>query len=236
MSMDRVYVAMDQMNLEEVQQLLHNSHGKMKNVKIGLEAYLKYGREFVLLIHERYKANVFLDLKLHDIPVTVAKAIESLQGLPIAYLTIHLSGGREMIIEAIKARNQFLPNTKLLGVSFLTSLDNQNLQEMFSIELNDQAFTRLFNLAKDTKIDGVVCSPHEAKLVKDIDSKIITMTPGVRFQFEIDENKNIGDQKRVASVEWALKNYSDYVVMGRSLTNLRQPEDLNRRIEHISNL
>lgn len=120
MSMDRVYVAMDQMNLEEVQQLLHNSHGKMKNVKIGLEAYLKYGREFVLLIHERYKTNVFLDLKLHDIPVTVAKAIESLQGLPIAYLTIHLSGGREMIIEAIKARNQFLPNTKLLGVSFLT--------------------------------------------------------------------------------------------------------------------
>ncbi len=234
--MDRVYVALDQMDREAVQQLLHNSHGKMKNVKIGLEAYLKYGRDFVLLIHERYKANIFLDLKLHDIPVTVAKAISSLQGLPIAFLTIHLTGGKEMISEAIKARDQYLPDTKLLGVSFLTSLDNQNLKEMFDIELNDQAFIRLFKLAHETKIDGVVCSPQEAALVKNIDSQIITMTPGVRFQFEIDENKNIGDQKRVASVEWALKNYSDFVVMGRSLTKNIGPEDFQNRINIISKI
>jgi len=236
MSMDRLYVALDQMNREEVQKLLHDSHGKIKNVKIGLEAFLKYGREFVFLIHERFKTNIFLDLKLHDIPVTVAKAIQSLEGLPIAFLTIHLTGGKEMIIEALKARDQYLPHTKILGVSFLTSLDQQNLKEMFNIELNDQAFVRLFTLASSTKIDGVVCSPHEAALVKKLNPQIITMTPGVRFQFEVDENKNIGDQKRVASVEWALTNNSDFVVMGRSLTKTNGPEELNSRLEIIAKI
>lgn len=234
--MDRLYVALDQMNREEVQKLLHDSHGKIKNVKIGLEAFLKYGREFVFLIHERFKTNIFLDLKLHDIPVTVAKAIQSLEGLPIAFLTIHLTGGKEMIIEALKARDQYLPHTKILGVSFLTSLDQQNLKEMFNIELNDQAFVRLFTLASSTKIDGVVCSPHEAALVKKLNPQIITMTPGVRFQFEVDENKNIGDQKRVASVEWALTNNSDFVVMGRSLTKTNGPEELNSRLEIIAKI
>ena len=141
-----------------------------------------------------------------------------------------------MIIEALKARDQYLPHTKILGVSFLTSLDQQNLKEMFNIELNDQAFVRLFTLASSTKIDGVVCSPHEAALVKKLNPQIITMTPGVRFQFEVDENKNIGDQKRVASVEWALTNNSDFVVMGRSLTKTNGPEELNSRLEIIAKI
>ena len=236
MSLKKVYVALDQMNREEVQQLLHDSHGKIKNVKIGLEAFLKYGREFVFLIHDRYQANIFLDLKLHDIPVTVAKAIAALQGLPIEFLTIHLSGGKEMIEEAIKARNQFLPNTKLLGVSFLTSLDNKNLNELFGIELNNQAFERLFKLASLTKIDGIVCSPNEVSTLKNIDSKILTMTPGVRFQFEIETGNNLGDQKRLASVESALKNGSDFVVMGRSLTKTNGLEDFHHRLDIIDKI
>ncbi len=236
MSMDRVYVALDQMNHEEMVNLLLSSHGKIKNIKIGLEAYLKYGSGFLISIHKQFQVNIFLDLKLHDIPVTVSKAIASLSGLPVSFLTIHLTGGKEMIIEALKARDQYLPNTKILGVSFLTSLDNQNLNEMFNIDLNEKAFERLFKLANETKIDGIVCSPNEVKMLKNINSNIITMTPGVRFQFEIDAGKNIGDQKRVASVEWALKNQCDYVVMGRSLTKTNGIEEFNQRIDLITKI
>jgi orotidine-5'-phosphate decarboxylase len=156
--------------------------------------------------------------------------------LPVSFLTIHLSGGKEMIEEALKARDQFLPKTKILGVSFLTSLDNKNLHEVFGIELNDLAFERLFKLASLTKIDGIVCSPNEVNLLKKIDSNIITMTPGVRFQFEIENGVNIGDQKRVASVETSLKNGSDFVVMGRSLTKTDGLEDFHKRLDLISKI
>lgn len=235
MSLDKIYVALDQMNLEEIDALMHRSHHQLKNIKVGLELFLKFGPQVVHDLHNKYKCHIFLDLKLHDIPTTVAKSIQSLKGLPITFLTIHLSGGREMIIEALKARDQYLPNTKLLGVSFLTSLSNENIIETFGIELNDQAYKRLFNLAIETKIDGVVCSPLEQELVKCLSNSILTMTPGVRFKEEIAAQNNLGDQKRIKAIEDILVNGCDYLVVGRSLTQVSE-EKLNERLKTISTL
>jgi len=236
MSLNKVFVAFDQMSSDEIESFLQNSPHPIPFVKIGLELFLKHGGEFVKYIHQKYHVSIFLDLKLHDIPVTVSKAIESLSGLPIAFLTIHLSGGREMIQMALEAQSKFLPQTKLLGVSFLTSLSNENIQEVFGIELDHKAFERMFHLARDTKIHGVVCSPQEVKMVKNISTHLICVTPGVRFQFEIEQNLNIGDQKRILSVEESMKNGSDFVVMGRSLTKEKDSEELKRKLSILNSI
>lgn len=236
MNMNRVFVALDQLTLDEIKSLLNSSQGKIKSIKIGLELFLKYGPEVVSFLKHDFGVNIFLDLKIHDIPVTVEKAIQSLYSLPIDFLTIHLSGGETMINHALKSADKYLPNTKLLGVSFLTSLETSDTQKVFGIDLNDTAFTRMFNLANTTNLHGVVCSPKELSLLKKINPNIIAVTPGVRFAFEIENNLNIEDQKRILSIEDTFKNGADYIVLGRSLTKTKDQDELLSRIEIIEKI
>jgi orotidine-5'-phosphate decarboxylase len=234
MSLDKVFVALDQMSEEEINVLLLDS--PIRKVKIGLELFLLYGPELIHRISTKFNVRIFLDLKLHDIPVTVSKAIKSLKGLPIDYLTVHLSGGSEMLKEALLSAKENIPSTKILGVSFLTSLENSDLMNMFGIELNDEAFSRLFKLALNNGIHGVVCSPREITLLKKIAPNIQCVTPGVRFQFEIDNQENIGDQKRILSAEDAFKSGADFIVMGRSLTKCLDRNELNKRLALLKNI
>ena len=199
-------------------------------MKIGLELFLKYGRELVIKINSQYNMKIFLDLKLHDIPVTVEKAIASLEGLPIDFLTVHLSGGTAMLEAAVKSRNTHVPNCKILGVSFLTSLESDDLKQLFAIEDVESAFSRLFKIAENSDIDGVVCSPHEVKLLKSNHKKLLAVTPGIRFFDEI-ENSNVQDQKRVMDPKSALAVGSDFLVMGRSLT---KAVNLSERLAYLS--
>lgn len=236
MNMNKIFVALDQMSLDEIKSLLNSSQHKIKSIKIGLELFLKYGPEIVSYLKHDFGVNIFLDLKLHDIPVTVEKAIQSLYSLPIDFLTIHLSGGEMMINHAIKSANEYLPNTKLLGVSFLTSLESNDTQNIFGIKLDESAFSRMFNIAKSSQIHGVVCSPKEIKLLKKITPSTLAVTPGVRFSFEIETNQNIGDQKRVLSIQEAFENGADYIVLGRSLTKTANQEDLLKRIAIIESI
>ena len=231
-SMKRVFVALDNMDKAQIFSLLDKSKGKITSVKIGLELFNLYGRELVKEVYDRYKVEIFLDLKLHDIPNTVSKAIRSLKGLPISYLTLHLSGGIEMLKASVEMRNTSLPQCKLLGVSILTSLNDQDIESIWGITNSKELYKNLFLLAKKAEIEGVVCSPYELEILKDLDLGLESMCPGIRFQDEIND-KSTGDQKRVLSPSSALENGATNLVIGRSLT---QAVSLESRIKEIETI
>lgn len=215
--LDKIIVALDQMSLDEIDQFLKQKDNNLPFVKIGLELFVKYGPDLVHKIHLEYKKKIFLDLKLHDIPVTVAKAISSLRNLPIDFLTVHLSGGEAMLKAAMNEARVSIPHCKILGVSFLTSLEASDLDSLFGIKNTDEAFLRLFKVASEAGIDGIVSSPHEVALLKKNYPHLLSVTPGIRFRDEI-ESTHVQDQKRVMDPKEAFLNGSDYLVMGRSLT------------------
>ena len=217
------------MSLDEIDLFLSKPENNIPTVKIGLELFVKYGPDLVHKIHRDYKKKIFLDLKLHDIPITVERAIHSLKNLPIDFLTIHLSGGEAMLKSALAEARQSIPSCKILGVSFLTSLEDSDLNSLFGITDSKEAFLRLFKVANNSGIDGVICSPHEINLVKKYHPRLLAITPGIRFEDEIKSQKT-QDQKRVATPEEAIKLGADFLVMGRSLT---KASDLNQRLNQL---
>ncbi len=224
----KIFTALDQMNQEEITSFLRQNSKELSQIKIGLEVFCRYGKDWVASLMKDHQLDLFLDLKLHDIPNTVAKAIHSLEGLPLKFLTIHLSGGRAMIEAAIKAQRSALPDCQLLGVSYLTSLGPADFQELYGISEAAVSghFTKLFQLAIETGLGGLVCSAHEATLMRSLEAqnksaKNILVCPGIRFS---DEGQH-GDQKRVMDPLQAVNAGADYLVMGRSLvqaTNLKE--------------
>lgn len=231
MNLKKTIVALDQMTLDEMDSFLSRPENTLEIVKIGLELFVKYGPDLILKIHRDYKKKIFLDLKLHDIPVTVERAIHSLKNLPIDFLTIHLSGGEAMLELALKEARTSIPQCKILGVSFLTSLEEKDLKMLFGIQNVEEAFLRLFSVANNVKMDGVICSPHEINLVKKNYPNLLAITPGIRFKDEIS-NHNIQDQKRVSTPIDAFNAGADFIVVGRSLT---KAHDLRERIKELSN-
>lgn len=229
-------VALDNMNEEDIFKFLDRSNNSFKTVKIGLEMFCKKGPSFVKKIHAKYGVEIFLDLKLHDIPNTVSKAIKSLEGLPIKFLTIHLAGGRNMLKAAYEQAQISLPNTNLLGVSYLTSLSEDDFKEMFNFDKEQiqDSFNNLFKLAIETNIQGVILSPMELEIVKakeeELKKMLIKVTPGIRFADEIVAG-NIQDQSRINTPEKTIQNGANYLVIGRSLT---QAKDLNLRIQELT--
>lgn len=230
--MEKVYVALDNMTKEEIYSFLDKSNNEIECVKVGLELFNLYGREFIIDLYNNYKLNIFLDLKLHDIPNTVSKAIRSLSNLPITFLTLHLSGGESMLKASVEARDKYLPNCKLLGVSVLTSLDEGDVESIWGITDMKFLFSNLFLLANKSQIDGVVCSPNELATLKELNLSLVSMCPGIRFQDEID-SKRTGDQKRVLSPSMALKAGATFLVIGRSLT---EAVSLTERVREINSI
>lgn len=233
----KVIVALDNMDREQILSWMDRAQGDISFAKIGLEAFCRYGRVFLETLKQKYDLRLFLDLKLHDIPNTVSKTILGLEGLPVDFLTIHLTGGESMIKAALEAQKKALPQTQILGVSYLTSLDNKDFKQIWGIEQEkiSQQFNRLFELAHTSKIHGLVCSAQEAKALRDYEktndlSPLQLVCPGIRFQDEIDQNLNLGDQKRVLSPHQAFELGVDYLVIGRSLT---QAKDLQKRFVEL---
>lgn len=237
-TLEKIYVALDNMTKEEVFAFLEKPENNLPNVKIGLELFTKYGPELIKEIKHKFDKDIFLDLKLHDIPNTVSKSIKSLEGLPIKLLTIHLSGGRGMLLAAKEAQEKYLPDTSLLGVSYLTSLGGEDFKEMWGFEENkiQDAFNNLFKLAIDCKIGGVVCSAHEASQIsslEDNEQKLIKLCPGIRFNDEISSGQQ-SDQKRVLGPLEAFKQGADLLVIGRSLTQAKSLKDRIQTLNAIS--
>lgn len=229
----KIIVALDNMERKQILEWMELGKEDINFIKIGLEVFCRYGREFIEMLSQKFRARVFLDLKLHDIPNTVSQTILALEGLPIDFLTVHLSGGEAMLTAALVAQQKALPQTQLLGVSYLTSLDHKDFKQIWGTEKEhiSHQFTRLFELAHKSHIHGLVCSAQEAQALRLFENKnslpsLQLVCPGIRFQDEIDNRSNLSDQKRVLSPQQAFQLGVDYLVMGRSLT---QAKNLQKR-------
>ena len=194
-------------------------------VKIGMELYYAEGPSIVKEIKERGH-KIFLDLKLHDIPNTVYKAMKNVAALGVDMTNVHAAGTIEMMKAAKKAIDEVNPNTKLIAVTQLTSTSEEMMQKELWIDhpINDTIQHYALN-TQQAGLDGVVCSPLEAKLVKDVcNEDFITVTPGIRFD---DASK--GDQKRVTTPAMAREIGSSYIVVGRPITASDDPVAAHNR-------
>lgn len=235
----KIIVALDQMTPPEIDYFLQKNKHTFPLVKVGLELFCAYGPVYVAQLHHKYGVEVFLDLKLHDIPNTVKKAIQSLSGLPIKFLSIHLAGGREMIKQALEQTKVSLPQTTLLGISFLTSLEDKDFAEIWNLNTKSQEhFKKIFELGFNSQIPGLVLSAQELSVLKNLEisqgQKVIKVCPGIRFSEEIEKGET-QDQKRPLSPESAIKEGADFLVIGRSLTTA-SPENLKRRVKELQDL
>ncbi|MFN8369692.1 MAG: orotidine-5'-phosphate decarboxylase [Bacteriovoracaceae bacterium] len=229
---EKVIIALDGMNESEVFIFLKKVSSHFAYVKVGMELYYQHGPTIVQKIYNEFGLKVFLDLKLHDIPNTVSSSIKSLKNLPVHFLTVHISGGYEMLIQAKESAKTYLPQTKLLGVGLLTSLNPQDLNRIWGIDESrwNESFSRLIDLCEQATIDGLILSPHELTLAKN--RKLIKICPGIRFSDEIAK-QNTQDQKRVGTPESAIKDGADFLVMGRSLT---KSTNLDQRVLELTHL
>jgi orotidine-5'-phosphate decarboxylase len=205
-----IAVALDAPDLETAKTWAKEVSPYVSTLKIGLETYLRDGKESIEQIKEISSCDLFLDLKLHDIPATVAGACRSVADLNPKYLTVHASGGSEMINEAAKT----LPNTLIVAVTILTSIDEKNLQEIGFKNSSKESAVNLAKLAVAAGARAIVCSPQEvAEIRKNVDSSIVLITPGIRPQ-----GSSSNDQQRIATPQDALLNGANLLVIGRPIT------------------
>ena len=202
-----IIVALDEHNQENFDDLLNQLDPNLCMVKIGSVSFNSLGRECVLKAANK-GFDIFLDLKLHDIPNTVKKSINGLVNLPIKMMTVHASGGQKMLEESVTATIN--TDIKIFGVTALTSLSDTDTNFIYKREAKEQVLA-MIDLAKKSSIHGVVCSPQELSLVKN-NSNLLTITPGIRLK-SLDD-----DQTRVMTPKEAIDNGSDFLVIGRPIT------------------
>ena len=223
MKKNKIFIACDSANISKVKRIIDCSkNSKIKTgYKFGLEFLnSKNGRNFISKLKNKI---IFADLKLHDIPNTCVSAIKAIKDLKINYLTIHISSG----LQALRACKKVACKTKLIGVTILTSLDNKALKEIgFNKDVKNLVLKQA-KLAVKAKLDAIVCSAQEVKIIKKIFKKEI-ITPGIRFDSISD------DQKRVLTPQQAYKNGSDWLVIGRPITKGNIKKNIQKLIDHLS--
>ena len=214
MNKPRIFIACDTSDSKKLDQIIRQSQTAKLQIsyKIGLEFFLSpKGRSFVSKLD---KKEIFLDLKLNDIPNTCVAAIHSLKDLKkISYLTVHVSGGLDMLKAIKKVSKKVNRKLKILGVTILTSFSNSSIKKIGHTKSIKELVKKQAALARLAKLDGVVCSGYEVKFLKKICKNMEIITPGIRL---VGDNK--GDQKRVMTPKQAFKNGATSIVMGRSLT------------------
>ena len=219
---NRIYVALDTPDLDRAKAVAMRVRHHVGGLKLGLEFFMANGRHGVREMSE-LGLPIFLDLKLHDIPNTVAKAIHALHGLDPAILTVHASGGRAMLEDAKAAAPS---GTKVVAVTMLTSLDDDDLDAIgVQGHAHDQVL-RLTELAMAAGVDGIVCSGAEVKAAHALWPKGFFVVPGVRPADGV-----IGDQKRVVTPRQALDDGASILVIGRPITQAEKPDEAARAIE-----
>ena len=225
MKKNKVFIACDTKNINKVKKIIIQTQTKKLNIgyKFGLEFfYSKFGRQFISKIK---KKNLFLDTKINDIPNTSIGAINSIKDLKnIRYITVHINGGFEML----KAIKKVSGKIKVLGVTVLTSLNNKSLKQIGYNKSVKKIIIKQAILAKRAGLDGVVCSPKEASLVKNICKNMEIVTPGIRFG-----NDKPQDQKRITSPIQAYKNGATAIVIGRSITKGNIKNNIKKLINSL---
>ena len=223
MKKNKIFIACDSTNVAKIKSIINKTNSSKIKVgyKFGLEFLnSKNGRNFVSKLKKKI---IFADLKLHDIPNTCVSAIKAIKDLKVNYLTIHISSGLNALSAAKKAAGKI----KLVGVTILTSLDNKALREIGFKKNVKELVLHQAKLAKKAKLDAIVCSPQEVKLIKKIFKKEI-ITPGIRY------NSKTNDQKRTLTPRQAYKNGSDWLVIGRPITKGNIKRNLQILIDHLS--
>ncbi len=214
--MNDVIIACDFKNKIDLYDFLDKLPGEKPYLKIGMELFYAEGPNLIKdLKSKEYK--IFLDLKLHDIPNTVYKAMRNIALLDVDITNVHAAGGIKMMQYAKKAINELNAKTKLIAVTVLTSLDNETLKnELLINRATNETVEHYAKNARIAGLDGVVCSPLEARIIKDMG--LISVTPGIRFK-----SNNTDDQKRVTTPALAKELGSTYIVVGRSITQADNP-------------
>ena len=207
-----IFVAVDTNNHKRASEIINATKNYIYGAKFGLEFFCsKGGREAVKKFKNK-NVKIFLDLKLKDIPNTVYKSIKSLGDISPDYLTIHATGGLEMMKAAKKAQSETNKKMKILAVTILTSLTNKDLKQMGSNTPIQTQVQKLAQTARLAKIHGIVCSAHEIKRVKKVSKNFEIVVPGIRI------SNKVQDQKRVMSPKQALKLGATHLVIGRDIT------------------
>ena len=222
MKKNKIFVACDTTNIHQIKKIIKNTNNS--KIKIGYKFGLEFlnskkGRLFLFRLKNKI---IFADLKLHDIPNTCSSAIKAIKDLKVDYLTIHISSG----LEALRAAKKISGKIKLIGVTVLTSLDNKALKEIGFNKNLKKIVLQQARLAKKAKLDAIVCSAQEVRMVKKVFKKEI-ITPGIRF------NTKLHDQKRVLTPKQAYKNGSDWLVMGRPITEGNIKKNIQNLIDHL---
>ena len=218
-SKTEVILALDVESRAKAEHILEKTGDDLKWVKIGLQTYLRDGDSFLKDVSASGKS-IFLDLKLHDIPNTMVKAIESLSSLPIKMLTLHSTAGPEALEKCAQVAKEFIPDTQLLAVTVLTSMNQANLN---AIGVNIDISEQVDNLAKmsiESGINGIVSSPLElVRLRPKLPPKTIFVTPGIR-----PVGSSSGDQKRIMTPKQAAQSGANFLVIGRPILQAVEPK------------
>jgi orotidine-5'-phosphate decarboxylase len=229
MSANPVFVAIDTTDLNEAKGWAKRLHGAVGGIKLGLEFFAAQGPAGVRAVTAAVPGlPLFLDLKLHDIPNTVAGAVRAVAPLGPRYLTVHAAGGPAMLRAAAEAAAKSGGDrVRLLGVTILTSLDSVDLARVgFAEHAMAEHVASLAALARDCGLDGVICSPHEtAALRRAMGPDFVLMVPGVRPAWS-----DAGDQKRVMTPAEAMRAGASHLVIGRPITKAADPAEAARRI------
>ena len=222
MKKNKIFVACDSTNISKIKEIIKKTQNPKITVgyKFGLEFLnSKNGRGFVSKLKNKI---TFGDYKYADIPNTCAAAVKSVRDLKFTYLTMHISSG----LEALKTVKKVARKTKIIGVTILTSLDKKALKEIGFDRDVKKLVLHQARLAAKAKLDGIVCSAQEVKIVKKVFKKEI-ITPGIRFE------SNVNDQKRVLTPKQAYKNGSDWLVIGRPITKGNIKKNIQKLINHL---
>ena len=218
-----IFIACDTNKISTAQKIIGYSNTKKLKIgyKFGLEFInSKNGRSFISKIKDKI---TFADLKLHDIPNTCASAVKAIKDLKVNYLTIHVSSG----LEALKAAKRVSGKIKLVGVTTLTSINDNSLKQIGYDKKLKKLVIHQVKLANKAKLDAIVCSAQEVKYVKKVFKKEI-ITPGIRF------NSNKNDQKRVMTPKEAFQNGSDWLVIGRPIIKGNIKKNIQKLIDHLN--
>jgi orotidine-5'-phosphate decarboxylase len=230
MNKPKIFIACDTSNPKKLNEIIKQSQTtKLKiSYKIGIEFFLSpKGRNFISRLNTK---EIFLDLKLNDIPNTCAAAIYSLQDIKnILYLTVHANGGLEMLKAVKKAAKKINKKLKILGVTVLTSFSNSSIKKIGHTKSIKELVKKQAALAKLAKLDGIVCSGHEVKFLKKICKNMEIITPGIRLAGD-----SKGDQYRIMTPKEAFKYGATSIVMGRSITKGNIKKNIQKLIKSLN--
>ena len=225
----KIFIACDTSKTNQIRKIIKYTKTNKLNIgyKFGLEFFLTpEGRSFVSRLKNK---EIFLDLKLNDIPNTCASAIHSLKDLKnISYLTVHINGGYEMLKAIKKASKKINKKLKILGVTVLTSFSNSSIKKIGHTKSIRDLVKKQAALAKSARLDGIVCSGYEAKLLGRICKRMDIITPGIRLKGD-----RAGDQKRVMTPKEAFKNGATAIVIGRSITKGNIKNNIQKLIKSL---